>query len=81
MEHTPHKCFRCLSEDNLIVKRPNPLKDNKERKKNVRFIERNNYASQKEYNNGENNNDQKIYGYMAHMSNNDECPSKNFSDS
>ena len=29
----------------------------------------------------ENNSDQKIYAYMARMSNNDECPSGNFGDS
>ena len=31
--------------------------------------------------NSENKSDQKIYASMAHMSNNDECPSRNFGDS
>ena len=31
--------------------------------------------------NGENNSDQKIYAYMARMSDNDECLGENFGDS
>ena len=34
--------------------------------------------SQKECANGDNNNDQKIYAYMARMYDNDECSSRDF---
>ena len=40
-----------------------------------------NLVLQKEYNNVENNNDQMVYAYMARMSDNDECPIRNFGDS
>ena len=33
-ERTPHKCFRCGSEDNLIAKCPNPPKGNDKQKRN-----------------------------------------------
>ena len=80
-ERTSRKCFRCRSEDNLISKFLKPPKDNKKRRKKVRFNERGNHASQKESENRENKNKQKIYAYMARMSDNDECPSRNFGDS
>ena len=79
MEYTPRKCFRFSSEDNLIEKFPNPPKDDEKRQKQVRFNERGNRESHKECNNGENKNDQKIYAYMAHMSDSYECPSRDFS--
>ena len=73
--------FRCGSKDNLIIKYPNPPKENKKQQKQVRFNERGNHASQKKCDNGKSNNDQKIYASMARMSNNDEFPSRNFGDS
>ena len=51
-------------------------KNDKKRQKQVRFIEKVNRAS----NNGENNKDQKIYAFMAHVSGNNEGPSGNFGD-
>ena len=80
-ERKPRKWFRCVYEDHLIAKIPKLPKDNQKRQKQVRFSERVNCASQKEYNNGENNNDQKIYASMACMSDNDKCPSRDFGDS
>ena len=79
-EHTTIKCFRCGSEDHLIVKCPNPPKDNEKRKNQVRFSERVNRALQKECENGKNKNDQKIYASMARMYDNDECSSRDFGD-
>ena len=79
-EHTPRKCFRCGSQDHLIAKSPKPPKDNEKRRKKLRFSEIGNRASQKECNDGENNNDQTIYASMARMSDNDECPGSNFGD-
>ena len=72
----PCKCFICRSEDHLITKFPKPPKDNYKQKEQVRFNENGNCAC----NNGNNNSDQKIYAYMARMSNNDEFPSGNFGD-
>ena len=80
-ENTPHKCFRCGSEDHIIDKCPNPPKKNDKRKTQVHFSERGNRASQKECYNGDNNNDQKIYESMALMSGNDESRSRYFGDS
>ena len=44
-------------------------------KRQVHFNERGNRDLQKECKNGENNNDQIIYAFMALMSHNDECTS------
>ena len=44
------------------------------------FSERFNRASQKECDNGKNNNDQNVYASMACMSDNDECPGQDFGD-
>ena len=76
-ERTPRKCFRCGSEDHLIVKFPKPPKENQKHRKKVSFNEKVNRA----YDNGKNNSDQKIYAYMACMSDNEGCPSGNFGDS
>ena len=43
-EHTPQKCFRCVSIDILVDKCPKPPKDNKKRQKKARFNERGNRA-------------------------------------
>ena len=58
MECTPWKCFRCGSEDHMIAKCP----------KQVCFIEKGNRVCEI----GEDNNDCKIYAYMAQLSSNDE---------
>ena len=67
MERTPHKFFRCGSEDHVITKFPKPPKDNEKWRKQVRFNQNFNRAC----NNGENKNDQKIYASIARMSGND----------
>ena len=77
-ERTPLKCFRCGSKDHLIAKDPKPPKENEKNKNQVRFSERGNRASQKKYDSGDNYNDQKIYAYMARMSDTDDSPSRDF---
>ena len=77
IEHTPRKCFRRGSEENLISKFPKLPKDNEKRPKQVRFNEKSNCAC----GNGKNNSDQEIYAFMERMSDNDKCPSENFGDS
>ena len=80
-ERIPRKCFICVSVDHLISKCPQPPEDNKERQKKVRFNERGNYTPKKEYENGDNDNDQKIYAYMERMYGNEKIPSRDFGDS
>ena len=63
MEHTPRKCFICGTEDHMITTCPKPPKDNEKRQKQVRFNEKGNCACD----NGENNDDHKIYAYMAQI--------------
>ena len=77
MEGTPQKCFRCGSEDHMIAKCSKPPKDNEKRLKQVRFNEKGNRACNK----GKNNDDHKIYAYMARMSSNDERSSAKYGDS
>ena len=77
MERRIRKCFRCVSEDQMIAKYPKPPKDNEKRRKQVRFNEKGNHAC----NNSENNYDQNIYVSMARMSINDESSSENYGDS
>ena len=77
-ERTPCKCFRCGSEDHLISKCPKPPKDNEKRRKQVRFSERGNRASQKECDNGNNDNDKNIYASMSHLSDNDKSAGRYF---
>ena len=60
-EGLPQKCFRCGSEDHIIAKCPKPQKDNKKRRKQVRFNEKGNCAC----NNGKNVDDHRIYASMA----------------
>ena len=67
-EHPPWKCFRCGSENHMIIKCSKPPKDNEKRQRKVRFNEKGNRACD----NGENNDDHKIYSYMARISSNDE---------
>ena len=68
MERTHHKCSRCGSEYHMIAKCPKPPRDNKKRQKQVRLNEKGNRAC----NNGENNDEQKIYASMLRMYSNDE---------
>ena len=70
-KRTLQKCFRYVSEDHIIAKCPKPPKENKKRRKKVRFSEIGYFALQKEYDNGDNNNDQYIYAYMACMPDNE----------
>ena len=77
MEHPPRKYFRCGSEDHMITKYPKPPKDNEKHRMHVIFNENVNPAS----NNGKNNNDHKIYIYMAQMSSNDGRSSEKYGDS
>ena len=60
-ERPPWKCFRCGSEDHMIAKCPKPPKDNEKQRRQVSFNETGNRACD----NGENENDHKIYAYMA----------------
>ena len=75
-ERPPQKFFRCRSEYHIIAKCPKPPKDNEKRRKQVRFNEKGNHAC----NDSENNNDHKIYVYMARMSSNDERKSETYGD-
>ena len=59
-ERPPQKCFRCGSEDHMIAKCPKTPKDNEKRRNQVRFNEKVNRACD----NGEDNDDYKIYAYM-----------------
>ena len=77
MERQPRKCFRCGSEDHVIAKCPKPPKDNEKRRNKVRFNEKGNRACE----NGENNDDHKIYASIAQMSSNDEHKSVKYGDS
>ena len=77
MERPPQKCFRCGSEDHMIVKCPKPPKDNEKRRKQVCFKEKVDRSCEK----GENNDDHNIYTSMARMSSNDEYSSEKYGDS
>ena len=66
-ERTPCKFFRCGSIDNLIAKFLKPPKDNKKRQKKVCFIEMGNCGLKKVYENGDNDNDQKICIYGTNV--------------
>ena len=81
VESRPRKFFRCGSEDHLIAKLPKPPIKNEKWRKQVRFNKGGDRASQKECDNGKNNNDKKIYAYMARMSDNEKCPSRKFCNS
>ena len=76
-ERPPQKCFRCGSEDHMIAKCLKPPKDNEKRRRQVRFNEKSNLACD----NGENNDDHKIYASMARMTSNDNLKSVKYGDS
>ena len=61
----------------MIKKCPKPQKDNEKRRNQLRFNEKVNRAC----NNGEDNNDHKIYASMARMSSDDEHKSVKYGDS
>ena len=61
----------------MIAKFPKPPQDNEKRRKQVCFNENFNRA----YNNGEDNNDHKIYASMARMSSDNERKSEKYGDS
>ena len=61
----------------MIEKCPKPPKYNEKRRKQVRFNEKGNHACD----NGEDDNDHKIYTYMARMSSDDERKSGEYGDS
>ena len=61
----------------MIAKCPKPPKDNEKRLKQLRFNEKGNRAC----NNGENNDDHKIYASMAQMSSDDERKIVKYGDS
>ena len=61
----------------MIEKCPKPPKDSEKRRKSVCFNEKGNRACD----NGEYDNDQKIYASMAQMSSDDERESKEYGDS
>ena len=61
----------------MITECPKPPKDNEKRKKQVLFNDKGNCACD----NGENNNDHKIYASMARMSSDDKRKSVNYGDS
>ena len=70
-ERTLCKSFICVSVDNIISKCPKPPKDLKKRQKTVCSSERRNRTFQKGSENGDNDNNRKIYASMAQMSGND----------
>ena len=76
-ECTPRKCFICGSEDHMIAKCPYPPKDNKKRRKQVCLNEKGNRACD----NGEDNDNHKIYASMTHMSSDDKRKSVKYHDS
>ena len=76
-ERQSRKCYRCGSEDHMIANFPKPPKDNEKQRKQVRFNEKGNCACD----NGEYNDDHKIYASMARMSSDDERKSGEYGDS
>ena len=65
-ELTPHTFFRCGYVDHLIDEYPKPPKDNKKGLKWVSFNEMGNRALQKDSENDDNDNYQKIYMHLWH---------------
>ena len=70
-EYKHRKCFRCISADHLIFKCLKPPKYNIKRQNTVRFNESGNLSSHEEYDNGDTDNNQKIFASMAQMSGHD----------
>ena len=76
-ERPPRKCYRCGSEDHMIAKCPKPPKDNDKRRNQVHFNEKGNSACD----NGEDDNNHKIYVSIARISSDDKRKSGEYSDS
>ena len=68
------KCFRCESEDHLIAKFSKPPKDSEKRRKSEKSKEKGNCACD----NSDDDNDLKVYTYMARMSSDDKRKSKDY---
>ena len=75
-ERPPRKFYRYGSKDHMIAKCPYPPKDNKKRRKQVRFNEKGNRACD----NGKDNDDHKIYASMARMSSDDKRKNGKYDD-
>ena len=71
------KCSRCGSEDHLIKKCPKPPKDSEKRRKPEKSKEKRNCACD----NSNDDNDLKVYAYMARMSNDDKRENKDYGNS
>ena len=71
------KCFRCGYEDHLIAKFPKPPNDSEKRRKSDKSKEKGNSAED----NSDNDDDPKVYAYMARMSNDDIRENKDYCDS
>ena len=71
------KCFRCGSEDHMIVKCPKPPKDSEKRRKSEKSKEKGDCACD----NSDDDNYLKVYAYMARMSSDDKRESKDYGDS
>ena len=71
------KCFRCESEYHLIAKCPKPPKYSKKRRKSDKYKEKGNRACD----NSDDDNDHKIYAYMAQMYSDLKRESKDYGDS
>ena len=71
------KCFRCGSEDHLIAKCPKPPKDSEKRRKSNKSKEKGNSAKE----NSNDDDDLKVYAYMARMANDDVRENKDYGDS
>ena len=80
-EQTSRKNLRCGPIDNLIALCPKPPKHNKKLQKTACFVERGNHISQKDPENGDYDNNQNKYAFMACLSGNDQNSSRNFGDS
>ena len=71
------KCYRCGSEDHMIAKCPKPPRDSEKISKSECSKEKGNRAC----NNGEDDNDHKIYASMARMSSDDKRENKDYGNS
>ena len=71
------KCYRCGSEDHLIVKCPKPPKDSEKKLKSDKSKEKGNRACD----NSDDENDLKVYASMARTSNDDVSKNNDYGDS
>ena len=80
-ERTRCKFLRSRSEHQKIVEFPGRPKENEKGRKQVHSSERGFFALQKNHNKSKNNNYQKIYASMAHISDNEECSCRDIGES